>query len=391
MTKIVIKAIADFKRAQLAYTKFTTPNNVGATGSHEAGWLIGKTAWPLFFDRAGVKGELLERFIQIKWQDDFDTTSRFIYYGQKTRNEYRLTRFGRGFPFLREENIGDYIVLMRLDPDTYKAYVLRTDEEIEDFTTAVGISVANTNELVVPEKSKEAVLPALSYLIEEVAASTQGVMPTSTWIANKSLELNIKSGVFIEGLAISNPDYFLLTLIKTEYELFKAIERYKYKHALSGGFGSVDDFIKIANSVLNSRKSRAGHSLENHLATVFDKNTVQFETQVITEGKKKADFILPNGKAYHDPHFLIENLFFMAAKTTCKDRWRQILNEADRLPISYLMTLQQGISKNQLEEMKAEQVVLVVPKYNLSTFPAEYRKDIMTLSQFIYRVKCTQL
>lgn len=99
MNEIVSKAVSDYQNAELAYTKFTTPNNVGATGSHESGWLISKNAWPLFFDRAGVKGELIDRFIEIKWQDDFITNSRFIYYGQKTRNEYRLTRFGRGFPF----------------------------------------------------------------------------------------------------------------------------------------------------------------------------------------------------------------------------------------------------------------------------------------------------
>ena len=35
-----------------------------------------------------------------------------------------------------------------------------------------------------------------------------------------------------------------------------------------------------------------------------------------------------------------------------KDRWRQVLNEADCIETKYLFTLQQGISKNQLREMK---------------------------------------
>ena len=46
-----------------------------------------------------------EKMVSIKWQDDFTTDSRFIYYGQGTRNEYRITRFGKGFPFFEEDNV----------------------------------------------------------------------------------------------------------------------------------------------------------------------------------------------------------------------------------------------------------------------------------------------
>jgi len=47
--------------------------------------------------------------------------------------------------------------------------------------------------------------------------------------------------------------------------------------------------------------------------------------------------------------------------TTCKDRWRQVINEADRIPEKHLFTLQPTISKNQLREMTDEKVHLVVP------------------------------
>lgn len=56
----------------------------------------------------------------------------------------------------------------------------------------------------------------------------------------------------------------------------------------------------------------------------------------------------------------IEKLCTLAAKTTCKDRWRQILNEADRLrdEHKYLCTMQQGISATQMDEMRAEKVIV---------------------------------
>ena len=52
----------------------------------------------------------------------------------------------------------------------------------------------------------------------------------------------------------------------------------------------------------------------------------------------------------------------LVVKTTCKDRWRQILNEADRIPVKHLFTLQEGVSVNQFQEMCESNVRLVVPK-----------------------------
>ena len=101
------------------------------------------------------------------------------------------------------------------------------------------------------------------------------------------------------------------------------------------------------------RKSRAGKSFEHHLAALFSGNELLFEEQVVTEGNKKPDFIFPSANAYHDRAFSDERLVFLAAKTTCKDRWRQILNEADRFKgkTKYLCTLQQGMTVKQVNEM----------------------------------------
>ncbi len=42
----------------------------------------------------------------------------------------------------------------------------------------------------------------------------------------------------------------------------------------------------------------------------------------------------------------------LAVKTTCKDRWRQILNEAQRIKPKHLLTLQEGVSHRQFDEMQ---------------------------------------
>lgn len=42
---------------------------------------------------------------------------------------------------------------------------------------------------------------------------------------------------------------------------------------------------------------------------------------------KKPDFVFPNGECYHKLEFPGDLLTILGAKSTCKDRWRQVLNE----------------------------------------------------------------
>lgn len=109
----------------------------------------------------------------------------------------------------------------------------------------------------------------------------------------------------------------------------------------------------------------------------------------MTEGNKRPDFIFPSEADYHDVSFSIEKLCSLAAKTTCKDRWRQILNEGDRFKgrYKYLCTMQQGISSSQMDEMQAEKVILVVPKTYISTYPKDRQERIWTIGKFVDFVK----
>lgn len=92
--------------------------------------------------------------------------------------------------------------------------------------------------------------------------------------------------------------------------------------------------------------------MEHHLAEVFNIWELSYASQPQTEDKKKPDFIFPDIKSYYKEPKGSNKLIFLGAKTTCKDRWRQIIAEADKIPQKHLFTLQQGISKNKLKEMK---------------------------------------
>lgn len=119
-------------------------------------------------------------------------------------------------------------------------------------------------------------------------------------------------------------------------------------------------------------------------------NELVFEEQAVTEENKKPDFLFPNAVCYHNFEFQAEDLTMLGAKTTCKDRWRQVINEADRIETKHLFTLQPGISKNQLKEMEEYGVKLVVPQKNISTFPKDYQSSISNLSGFIAMVRAKQ-
>lgn len=379
---ILEKAITDCISHELAFTKFISANDAGATGSHQSGFYIPLNSWQILFDSPGIKGENKDRSVKIRWQDEFETESRFIYYGRNTRNEYRITRFGRGFPFLGPECMGDLFVLVKVDSDYYHAYVIQGDENIETFLSSVGIDANQTNSLIRSADDRDPE-PTLEELFREFISGLVDDFPETATISAKAREIY---NAINRGRS-TDPDSLLLGWLDTEYSLFKAIEHDRYRNIISTPFSTVDELIECANTLLNRRKSRAGKSLEHHLAEIFRKENLLFETQVETEGKKKPDFIFPGRAAYHDPKYPEDRLIFLGAKTTCKDRWRQILNEADRIGEKHLFTLQQGISENQLEEMYRYRVTLVVPRSHINSFPSGFRTRILTLGQFIGKTR----
>jgi hypothetical protein len=77
----------------------------------------------------------------------------------------------------------------------------------------------------------------------------------------------------------------------------------------------------------------------------------------------------------------------LGVKTTCKDRWRQILNEADRIDTKHLITLQEGVSIDQFKEMQSANVRLVVPTPLHRSYPEKIRHELISLADFISETK----
>lgn len=194
-----------------------------------------------------------------------------------------------------------------------------------------------------------------------------------------------------------DPDAALMAWMEREEILFRTLERHLIADRLSKGFSfeageevDVDGFLSFSLSVQNRRKSRVGLALENHLETLFEANGIIYTRAAITENNSKPDFIFPRIEDYRNPDFNTAKLTMLGVKSTCKDRWRQVLAEADRIPEKHLLTLETSISTQQTDEMRGRSLRLVLPRSLHSTYTVEQRSWLMDVSSFADIVKSRQ-
>ncbi len=186
-----------------------------------------------------------------------------------------------------------------------------------------------------------------------------------------------------------DPDVAIIQWLDREEALFKRLERRIVTERLSQGFVDeddidVEDFLRFSLSVHNRRKSRMGHSLEHHLAAIFDDHELRYVRHATTEYKNRPDFLFPCLELYRgSPESGDPRLTMLGAKSTCKDRWRQVLPEAEKIPKKHLFTLEPGISEDQTDQMRAMSLQLVVPQPVISSFTATQQEWLWDLSAFI--------
>ncbi len=191
---------------------------------------------------------------------------------------------------------------------------------------------------------------------------------------------------------VENPDLALLTYMEREEILFKTLEKHIIGERLSKGFdGDVDSFISFSLSVQNRRKSRAGLAFENHLEHIFKSLGIIYDRTAVTENKSKPDFLFPGKEQYHDNNFDSMNLTMLGVKSSCKDRWRQVLVEADRIENKHLLTLEAAISVHQTDEMKTKNLQLVVPDRIHYSYTLEQQSWLIDVLSFTEIVKERQI
>ena len=180
-----------------------------------------------------------------------------------------------------------------------------------------------------------------------------------------------------------NSDDALMAWMEAEENAFLTFEHYLLQQKLDDGFASVDDFLAFSLHIHNRRKARAGYALENHLQYLFTALGIQYSYNAVSENKIRPDFLFPSQKAYKDSSYPADLLTMLGAKTTCKDRWRQVLDEASRIEHKHLITLEPGITEDQTKQMAERKLQLVVPRQIFVSYTVQQQNWLMDVSGFL--------
>ena len=326
---------------------------------------------------------------------------RAIWYNNKfhsrTRNETRLTNLGgQESALLEPDNTGALVVFVfshdKASPrPKCNVWICRDETEENAVECRLGPVEPGIGFYLIPSSDFIPQVPT-SNLYKKCWLNPNQI--PSNWLQKfpPSKEIVMQS-VELHSSRKHPPDSRLLRRRECEFILFRSVEEAIESPAIiqQKAFQSMDEFLKRAQSILQRRRTRSGLSLELHLRIILEEEGFReghdFAYQAETEAGKRPDFLFPSAVSYADPTFPKERLQMLGVKNTCKDRWRQILNEADRIESKHLLTLQEGISERQIREMTKSGVQLIVPKPLHKKFEKAVRPLLWTLEDFISHVR----
>lgn len=380
----VEKAIDDAQRVGRAILKFISPNDVGLTGGHQRGFYLPISIWKHFTPQPPAPGVNSEHPVEAVWPDGTVTQSKVKWYG-KAKSEYRLTYFNkiRDFPYLDPDCVGSLLVLIPERPDRFLMYVFDLEDDIEDLQAGLGTEVIERWALfergTAPPETED---DCLDRHFRAFAGTLTKFPPTAAF----ALEARKALIDCIQDFLTRPVDEQLIRSVEGEYALFRVAERKLCEPEIIRIFQTVDDFLSTAQTILQRRKARAGRSLEHHVEFQLKQAGVPFDASPDVEGTKP-DVLIPGKKEYLDPVFPLEKLFAIGVKTTCKDRWRQVTREAPRVKRKHILTVQKGISPNQLDEMLSLDVTLIVPSKLHDDYQKDRRGGLLSVEAFIEQVR----
>ena len=385
------------------YAKRLSGNDTLANGTHQAGPYIPKnflfSVLPMLDSQQTLNPDV--RFdLYIDSHDDHRCV-RAIWYNNKfhngTRNETRLTNFGGAQSALLDPNNTGALSIFVFSLDDQgtatecHVWICRCETEEELIEDRIGPVEPGKWTIWPPHYS---MYPHLFRSIaqtqadcwlapSEIPLEWLGTFPSGMELIDKAVELQPDRSL--------SPDRRLLSRRDCEFELFRSVEEAIELPAIRQGFDSMNEFIAQAQTILQRRKSRSGRSLELHVYKIFIEEGLRenrdFAHQREAEPGRRPDFLFPSAETYQDQSFPETRLRMLAVKTTCKDRWRQILKEADRIKRKHLLTLQEGVSEGQFREMKDAGVQLVIPAPLFRKFPRSVRPHLKALEGFIADVR----
>ncbi len=386
---------AQSRRGASWYVKRLSANDTQANGSHQAGPYVPK---PVLFQVFPSINRPADRNPDAKFRLFIDShgtdhTSRVVWYNSKTRNEARITRLGGASSALLDpENTGALAVLAFAEESDSRQVLCRVwvcRDSVEEEIVEDRVGPVNPGQWVFKKPD------GLDFLGESAAKRDCWLSPEQippSWMQDfPSGQELISFAANMRVDRFSDVDQRLVSRRECEFQVFRSVEEAVESPRIRKGFASLEEFITLAQSILQRRKARSGRSLELHVRQMFVEEGMiesqDFSWQRESDPGKLPDFLFPNDRSYQDPEFPECQLRMLATKTTCKDRWRQILNEADRIKRKHLLTLQEGVSQKQFNEMHDAGVHLVVPRPLHSEYPNSVRPHLITVGKFLDEIR----
>lgn len=367
------------------YAKRLSANDTGLTGGHQVGfYLPGDLALT-------VAPELSEQVLNPRRELRFTLLSHgqqampnLIYYNSRPfrhqangRNEFRVTGFGGRRSAVQDpESTGSILVTAWDRSNAVEAWLTKTvDEEeivegllgpVEPATHVVRLATMGGQQAIRVRAQAEC-----EPYLESLPSQWSVAFPSGRELTAEAVRRRLGTG--------HDVDRRIVDRYRCEFGLFKVVESALTLPLITAGFGTVEEFLGIAQTVANRRKSRAGRSLELHLEQVFREEGVAYEAGATTEGNRRPDFVFPSIDAYRAGR----PTRMLGVKTSVKDRWRQVLDEAAKIPDKHLFTLSEGVSPDQFGQMESAGLRLVVPAGNMRHFPPTIQPKLLSLNGFL--------
>jgi hypothetical protein len=302
-------------------------NDTLANGSHQAGPYIPRDFLFAVFpalNRREIKNPDVRFNLYVDSHADAREV-RAIWYNNRFhdtsaargRDETRVTGFGGGASAL-------------LDPESTGALTVFAFRKVAEGETAdchVWVCRHETEEDLVEDRvgpvepGKYLIWPPTQQGL--FAFLTQPPVRASCWLEEHEIpeewRRQFPSGADIIRRAVElrpdtslDPDRRLMRRRECEFEIFRSVEQAIEMPHIAAGFETIDAFISRAQTILQRRKARSGHSLELHAKAIFVEERLaegtHFSHQPESEPGKRPDFLFPSAAAYHDHSFPPERL-----------------------------------------------------------------------------------
>ena len=192
---------------------------------------------------------------------------------------------------------------------------------------------------------------------------------------------------------LKTPKQILDTLLNQNIIALKDKELQEEIIKICGEYaGRVYPYIyKIALSNTNSRRSRAGKTLESIIYKVYECLGYSFDSQGKVGRKtftelglgKKVDSILPSIEAYKKRR---NKTIIGTIKTSLRERWQEVAEEIERtkIPEIHLLTADEDISVSKAQEMNNHNIIIVVYDWIANSDKLKPMKNIISFEDYLF-------